>query len=105
MQQHHPPADETFPRQVDRRLRSAANGRGSDSECDSRTRTLREAVRFCRVSFESRSIRKQWHGSTAARGPLLVSALRKTLRVGCAGAYSWYGLALGAKSVLRALYQ
>ena len=55
--------------------RPAANSGRSDSECDSRTRTLREAARFCRLSFESGSLRKQRHGSTAARRPLLVSAL------------------------------
>ena len=75
MQQYHPPPDEAFYRQVDRRLRPAANGGRSDSECDSRARTLREAARFCRLSFESGSIRKQRHRSTAARRPLLVSAL------------------------------
>src|SRR5215510_5080436 len=84
---------------------STANGGGSDSECDSRARTLREAARFCRVSLKSRSLRKQRHGSTAARRPLLVPALRKTLRVGRAGAYSRYRLTLGAESVFCAFYQ
>src|SRR5215831_20952905 len=86
-------------------MRSTANGGGSDSECDSRARTLREAARFCRVSFKSRSLRKQRHGSTAARRPLLVPALRKTLRVGRAGAYSWHGLTLGTESVFRTLHK
>src|SRR6266545_1638054 len=75
MQQYHSPSDETFSRQVDRRLRFAANGGRSDSERDPRARALRQATGVCRLSFESGPVRKQRHGSAAARRPLLVSAL------------------------------
>src|SRR5207247_10162944 len=105
IQQHLPYPDETLPRQVDRRLLTAANRGRSDSERDSRARTVREAAGFCRLSFESGPLREQRHRSTAAGRPLLVSALRKALRAGRTGAYSWHGVALGAQPVFRALHQ
>ena len=102
MPQRHPPADADVSRKI-LRGREPAAGRGrSDRARAAGARTLRERARLRRLPAQSRPLRELRRRAARARRPLLVSALRETVRARRPRAHPHRKLALRARELLRA---